>query len=122
MGEREVMRGEERFWALAEPLLERAGVTRSTMMGFPCLRLNGDFFASCDHRTGDLVVKLDEQQVSGLIDAGKADVFAPSGRPFREWASIPYQRQRIWGPLLEQALVLSAERLSAPRQRRTKRS
>ena len=30
------------------------------MMGFPCLRLDGDFFASCDHRTGNLVVKLNE--------------------------------------------------------------
>lgn len=121
MSESERTRGEQRFWALAEPLLEQAGVTRSTMMGFPCLRLNGDFFASCDHRTGYLVVKLDERRVSDLIDAGKADVFAPSGRPFREWASIPYRRQRSWGPLLEQALVLSAERLSAPRSRRARR-
>lgn len=61
--------GEARFWALAEPLLEQAGVTRSTMMGFPCLRLDGDFFASCDHRTGELVVKLDEQRVSALDEA-----------------------------------------------------
>jgi len=50
-----------RFWALAKPLLRRAGVTRSTMIGFPCLRLDGDFFASCDHRTGELVVKLNEE-------------------------------------------------------------
>jgi len=118
MSERE--RGQERFWTLADPLLARAGVTRSTMMGFPCLRLDGDFFASCDHRSGHLVVKLDEQQVSALIDAGKADVFAPNGRPFREWASIPYRRQRSWGPILERALALSAKRLSSPHPRRTK--
>src|SRR4051812_4667671 len=31
--------GEERFWALAAPLLNQPGVTRSTMMGFACLRL-----------------------------------------------------------------------------------
>ena len=113
--------GEARFWALAEPLLEQAGVTRSSMMGFPCLRLNGDFFASCDHRTGDLVVKLDEERVSALIDNGKADVFAPSGRPFREWASISFGRQRSWGSLLDEALALSAARLSSP-PRRSKRS
>jgi hypothetical protein len=55
-------RGEARFWKLAAPLLERAGVSRSTMMGFPCLRLAGDFFATCDHRTGHLVVKLNEHE------------------------------------------------------------
>ena len=57
-------RGEERFWKLAEPLLRRAGVTRSTMMGFPCLRLDGDFFASCDSRSGALVIKLNEQALA----------------------------------------------------------
>ena len=60
--------GEQRFWALADPLLRQAGVTRSTMMGFPCLRLDGDFFASCDRRNGHLVVKLNELLVNVLID------------------------------------------------------
>ena len=32
---------EARFWALAEPMLAQAGVTRSTMMGLPCLRIDG---------------------------------------------------------------------------------
>jgi hypothetical protein len=63
-------KGEARFWELAAPLLEQAGITRSTMMGFPCLRLHGDFFATCDRRSGDLVVKLDEEQITRLIDAG----------------------------------------------------
>ncbi len=80
------------------------------MMGFPCLRLNGDFFASCDHRTGHLVIKLDEHAVSALIDAGEAEPFAPNGRRFREWASIPVRRQRSWGPLLDQALQTAAMR------------
>lgn len=41
---------EELFWQLAEPLLTRPSVTRSTMMG---LRLHGAFFASYDRRGGD---------------------------------------------------------------------
>lgn len=102
--------GEERFWTLAEPLLARPGVTRSTMMGFPCLRLDGDFFASCDHRSGNLIVKLEEARVIALVDDGKADAFAPSGRRFREWASIPVPRQRSWRPLLEEALRCAAMR------------
>src|SRR5260221_7720325 len=96
MTEQAPSRDDERFWALAQPLLEQAGVTRSTMMGFPCLRLHGDFFATCDRRNGDLVLKLDEQQVSRLVDAGRAEPFAPNVRRFREWAAIPYPRRRTW--------------------------
>ncbi len=121
MNESKRARGENRFWTLAEPLLQHAGVSRSTMMGFPCLRLNGDFFASCDHRTGNLVVKLDEEAVSNLIDDGKAEPFAPNGRRFREWASIPVRRQRSWQALLDEALQIAATRTTSPR-RATKRS
>jgi hypothetical protein len=109
---------ERRFWMLAEPLLDQAGVTRSTMMGFPCLRLNGDFFASCDRSTGDLVVKLDATRVAQLIDAGRAEPFAPSGRRFREWAVIPTRRSRSWAALLDEALDASAERQSGNRRPR----
>ena len=112
--------GEEQFWSLAQPLLARAGATRSTMMGFPCLRLDGDFFASCDHRSGSLVVKLDEQRVIELVTAGKAEPFAPNGRPFREWASIPMRRARSWPALLDEALQIAAARTTSPR-RATKR-
>jgi hypothetical protein len=84
-------REQARFWTLARPLLRRAGVTRSTMMGFPCLRLDGDFFASCDHRTGELVVKLDEQRARALVEAGTAEPFAPNGRRFREWVTVPHR-------------------------------
>jgi hypothetical protein len=103
--------GEARFWELAEPLLDRAGVTRSTMMGFPCLRLGGQFFASCDRRSGDLVVKLDEDQVTHLVEQGRAEPFAPNGRRFREWAAIPYARRRTWGRHLEAALAAAAARV-----------
>ena len=101
---------QERFWTLARPLLRRAGVTRSTMMGFPCLRLDGDFFASCDHRTGELVVKLNEQRARALVDLGEAEPFAPNGRRFREWVTVPHQRHRSWPRLLEEALDLAAAR------------
>lgn len=102
--------GEAHFWKLANPLLHQPGVTRSTMMGFPCLRLDGDFFASCDHRTGNLVVKLDEERVTALIDAGRAEPFAPNGRSFREWASIPPERKRAWPRLLDDGLECAAVR------------
>jgi hypothetical protein len=104
--------GEDRFWELAAPLLEQAGVTRSTMMGYPCLRLQGQFFASLDRRTGDLVVKLDEEGVRRLLDDGRAEPFAPNGRPFREWAAIPYARRRTWADHLDAALAAAATRVA----------
>lgn len=96
--------GEARFWDLATPMLGQLGVTRSTMMGLPCLRWNGAFFASCDRRTGNLLVKLTETRVDALIAAGRAEPFAPAGRRFRQWAAIPERRSRSWKRLLTEAL------------------
>jgi hypothetical protein len=99
-----VTSGESRFWALAQPLLERPGVEPSTMMGLPCLRIDGAFFASCDRRTGDLLVKLPEPRVDELVASGRARAFAPAGRRFREWAAVPEDRSRSWRRLLDDAL------------------
>jgi hypothetical protein len=108
---------EARFWALADPMLAQAGVTRSTMMGLPCLRIDGQFFASFDRRTGDLLVKLPESRVAELVDAGRARSFAPAGRRFREWAAIAPTRRRAWTALLKEALAFVASHAAAPKQR-----
>lgn len=98
------------FWAVAEPLLAVATVTRSTMMGLPCLRANGRFFASFDRRAAALLVKLPEARVNELIQSGEAEPFAPSGRRFREWASIEFGRSEIWSARLHEALAFVAAR------------
>lgn len=107
---------EARFWDLATPMLQQAGVTRSTMMGLPCLRVGGQFFASFDRRTGDLLVKLPEERVDQLVDAGRAHPFAPAGRRFRQWAAVSPTRRRSWPGLLEQALAFVAS-LPPPRKK-----
>jgi len=97
---------EEQFWAVAGALLDRPEVTRSTMMGLPCLRRAGAFFASYDRRTGNLVVKLAEARVADLIEAGEAEPFAPTGRRFRQWAAIPPAadtHDAAWTALLAEA-------------------
>jgi hypothetical protein len=99
---------EANFWAVAEPLLAAATVTRSTMMGLPCLRTCGRFFASFDRRTAALLVKLPAARVDELIQSGAAEPFAPSGRRFREWASIDSGRSELWPPLLDEALEFVA--------------
>jgi hypothetical protein len=65
-------RAEVQICELAEPILARAGVTRATMMGLPCLCIDGQFFGSFDRRTGDLLVKLPEGRVDQLVDEGRA--------------------------------------------------
>jgi hypothetical protein len=111
---------QSRFWQLAESLLALPGVSRSTMMGFPCLRLHGDFFASWDPRAEQLVIKLDSTDVDTLIQNGDGLPFAPAGRRFREWVAVPPASRGRWPALLEdayhQALRRQAE--SLPRQKK----
>jgi hypothetical protein len=93
-----------RFAELAEPLLAAPEVTRSTMMGLPCLRRNGAFFAALDRRTGALLIKLSRVRVDELLGSGTAEPFAPAGRRFRQWAAVPPQRADSWPALLDEAL------------------
>jgi uncharacterized protein YndB with AHSA1/START domain len=96
------------FWALAQALLNANTVTRSTMMGLPCLRVDGRFFASFDPRTNALVVKLPAARVDQLIESGQAEPFAPAGRRFREWAAIDPSRSAVWPSFLDEALAFVA--------------
>jgi hypothetical protein len=96
-------RGESLFWELAEDLLEEPGTTRSTMMGYPCLRQNGAFFACVDRTTGHLVVKLPAERVAELVGSARATPFAPNGRTFREWAAFTRPTRKEWTALLDEA-------------------
>ncbi len=91
------------FWKLAAPLLFSGKATEGALMGFPCLRVDGEFFATCDHRTGELIVKLPRERVQELIDCGSAQPFAPAGRIFREWALVPERDEQCWAGLLAEA-------------------
>jgi hypothetical protein len=94
---------EDLFWDLAEPLLAEPAVTRSTMMGLPCLRFEGRFFASLDSKTHALVIKLPAARVADLISRGSGEPFAPAGRAFREWVAVPAPDRRSWLALLTEA-------------------
>jgi hypothetical protein len=91
------------FHDVAVTALARPGVEPGTMMGFPCLRVSGAFFASCDHRTGDLIVKLPRHRVEELIDAGIGKPFAPAGRTFREWVVIDHRDEARWVEVIDEA-------------------
>ena len=100
------------FWEIAEPFLADPATGIGTLMQFPCLRVHGNFFATCDHRTGDLIVKLPRRRVTQLIDEGRAQPFAPAGRTFKEWATVPERDEAIWEALLTEARAYAAGRSS----------
>lgn len=91
------------YWDLAEDFLVRNDVDEGTLMGFPCLRINGDFFSTCDHRTGDLIVKLSRDRVSEMIALGDGETFAPAGRVFKEWMLVRERDVDRWRALMEEA-------------------
>ncbi|MCH9730488.1 MAG: hypothetical protein K0U84_12590 [Actinomycetia bacterium] len=95
------------FDDVAATVLTQPGVSPGTMMGFPCLRASGKFFASCDHRTGDLIVKLPRGRVEELIDAGVGKPFAPAGRTFREWVLVDDRNETRWAALMDEALLFA---------------
>ena len=95
--------GSQLYRRLTEGLLADPRVSRGTMMGFPCMRLDGAFFASLDPGSHHLIVKLPAGRVAELIASGAGLVFAPSHRPFREWVAIPRPQEAIWAGLLDEA-------------------
>jgi hypothetical protein len=82
------MTGEELFWDLVEPMYADPAVSRSTMMGLPCVRYQGRFFAALDRRSDALLIKLPQPRVAQLVTDGDGEPFAPASRVFREWVAI----------------------------------
>lgn len=100
--------GEEFYLALREEFLRNPGVTESTMMGFPCLRFEGAFFAPLDPSAANLILKLPAERVTSLIDAGGGSSFAPNGRRFREWVAIGDADRATCVEFLQEALEFAA--------------
>ena len=95
------------FWALADEL-HRADprVVEGTIMGGRCLRVGAEFLALVDYKGSGLVVKLDRARVAALVAAGEGRPFAPAGRVFREWVSVPEVNLDRWLALLREGVAL----------------
>ena len=90
------------FWDCAAQLYEIDGVAESTMFGYRCIRVHGEFVAMTANDS--LWVKLPEEMVNGLIQSGTGEVCAPNGRPFREWVGIPHLDETAWLSLLRESI------------------
>lgn len=58
----------------------------------------------------DLIVTLPAIRVLELIDNAEGKAFAPAGRRFKEWVSIPGCDSRLWNRLLREARALVRSR------------
>lgn len=91
------------FWEIAEPMIAAGEAQLGTMMGHPCLRVNGAFFATAGHAGHELIVKLPALRVNELIADGAGMPFAPAGRTFKEWVAVPDPNPRLWTELVREA-------------------
>ncbi|MDA0822333.1 MAG: hypothetical protein O3C28_07910 [Proteobacteria bacterium] len=99
------------YWNIADDFLSRESVDQGSLMGFPCLRVNGDFFSTCEHRSGDLIVKLPKARVCELIELGRGEAFAPAGRVFKEWLLVKRRNKKSWFALMDESMnYVAAER------------
>ena len=98
----------ELYDELTDDLLYDPAVGRSTMMGYPCVRRSGRFFASFDPRADALVIKVPRERVAELIADGTGEPFAPNGRAFGEWVTITEPDPDVWEQLLIEARDFAA--------------
>lgn len=75
-----------------------------------CARVAGEFLALVDFKGSGMVVKLPRARVDVLSAQGTGQPFAPAGKVFREWVSIPQRDRRLWRALLRQGVAFVAPR------------
>ena len=97
------------FDKLSDELIDSGEAQPGTMMGFPCLRLRGRYFACKDKATGTLIVKLNEKRVKALVAAGQAKPFAPAGQLFKQWAAMEVFDEILWRGILRESRKLVEE-------------
>jgi hypothetical protein len=100
------------FWKLAADLMsEDPSVVEGTIMNGRCLRVGKQFLALVDGKGSGLVVKLSKKRVDELLASGVGQPFAPAGRVFAEWVSVPKPDRRRWRALLQEGVVSRRGRL-----------
>jgi hypothetical protein len=100
---------EDVFWELIDELRgEDHRIEEGTIMGGRCARVSGEFLALVDFKGSGLVVKLPRERVEALIDAGTGQTFAPAGKVFKEWVSVPRRDRRRWRSLLREGISFVA--------------
>lgn len=96
---------ERLFWELIDELkAEDHRIEEGTIMGGRCARVAGEFLALVDYKDSGMVVKLPKHRVDDLVAQGVGRPFAPAGRVFREWVSLPDRNRQRWRALLREGI------------------
>ena len=99
------MSPEELFWQLATELQkEDPRIVEGTIMNGRCIRVQKEFLALVDYKGSELVVKLPKVRVAELIASEVGQPFAPAGRIFKEWLSVPEPDRERWLALLREGI------------------
>jgi hypothetical protein len=99
----------EVFWDLINELQHEDGrVEEGTIMGGRCVRVSDEFLALVDFKGSGLVVKLPRARVARLIEEGIGHEFAPAGKVFKEWVSVPIVDVALWAALLREGVAFVA--------------
>jgi hypothetical protein len=94
------------FWRLAAELKRRdSRIEEGTIMNGRCLRVGKEFLALVDYKGSGLVVKLPRARVEQLVEAGVGKPFAPAGKIFKEWLSVPKPDAILWRKLLREGVA-----------------
>lgn len=97
------------FWELIDELQsEDPRIEEGTIMGGRCARVAGEFLGLVDFKGSGLVVKLPRARVDELVEQGIGQPFAPAGKVFREWVSVPKRDRRRWRGLLREGVAFVA--------------
>ncbi len=100
------MKPDELFWRLAAELQAAdPRIVEGTIMNGRCVRVGKEFLALVDYKDSGLVVKLPKARVAELIESGAGKPFAPAGRVFAEWLSVPKPDRRRWLSLLREGIA-----------------
>lgn len=95
------MNAEDLFWELAAELqAENPSIVEGTIMNGRCLRVGKEFLALVEYKGSGLVVKIPKTRVAELITQGRGQAFAPAGKVFGEWLSVPRPNRQMWRALL----------------------
>ena len=94
---------DELFWDLAAEFIADGRAAEGELMRSRCLRVEGEFMAMAEYRSGDLVVKLPKSRVAGLVESGVGLPFAPAKKVFAEWVQVPGRDEPLWRTLLIEA-------------------
>jgi len=98
---------------LSFKFVDTYGAEQSTMMGTPCLRYKGQFFAMMFEKEDALIIKVSKARVLELIENGLGREFNFTKKKFKEWVLIPETYENQYETLMLEALDYAKKKIAA---------